>query len=59
MTALGDFGRRLVAWAVLVLAAVVVLKLFAGLVIGFFTMVATIVVVVAIGAAVIWALRRI
>ena len=58
MTAIGEFGRRLVAWAVLVLAAILVLKLFAGVVIGFFQMIVTIVLVLAIGATVIWALRR-
>jgi hypothetical protein len=55
---LGDFGRRLAAWAVLVLVAILALKLFAGVVIGFFQLVMTIVIVIALGAAVIWALRR-
>ena len=58
MEALGAFGRRLVAWLILVVAVLLVLKIAAGVVIGFAHFVMTVVILVAVGAAVLWALRH-
>ncbi|MGI8778587.1 MAG: hypothetical protein ACR2L8_00190 [Solirubrobacteraceae bacterium] len=55
---LGTFGKRAVAWIVIVGAAILALKLIVGAVLGFVTMLLTIALVVAAVAAVIWALRR-
>ena len=58
MEALGAFGRRMVAWLIIVVAILLVLKLAAGVVIGFAHFVLTVVILVAIGAAVLWAIRH-
>ncbi len=52
-------GRRVAAWIVIAAAAVLALKLVAGVVIGLVTAVVTIVLAVAVIVAVIWALRHI
>ena len=57
-SALGTLGKRVIAWILLVAAALLVLKLAIGAVMGFLTMVLGIAVIAAIGAAVIWALRH-
>ena len=56
---LGSLGRRVFAWVVLILAALLLLKLVVGALIGFVAAVMTIALVVALGLAVVWALRRI
>jgi hypothetical protein len=56
---LGSLGRRVLAWIVLILAALLLLKLVVGVFIGFVAAVMTIALVVALGLAVLWALRRI
>jgi hypothetical protein len=58
-SALGSLGRRLLAWVVLILAALLLLKLVVGVFIGLVAAVMTIALVVALGLAVVWALRRI
>jgi predicted lipid-binding transport protein (Tim44 family) len=56
---LGGLGRRLLAWAVLLVALIVALKLVGAIVFGFLQMVVTIVLVISVAIAVIWAVRRI
>jgi flagellar biosynthesis protein FliQ len=56
---LGSLGRRALAWVVLILAALLLLKLVVGVFIGLVAAVMTIVLVVALGLAVVWALHRI
>ncbi|HVL96932.1 MAG TPA: hypothetical protein VM266_13830 [Solirubrobacteraceae bacterium] len=58
MDALGSFGRRLLAWLVLALAALLTLKLIAGTIVGVFQTVMTLGLVLAVGAGLVWALRR-
>jgi hypothetical protein len=57
-TAFGTFGRKLVAWIVLALAAVVLLKIAVSIVAGLVMTVLTIAAIVVIGFAVLWAVRR-
>jgi hypothetical protein len=57
-SALSTLGRRVVAWLVLAVAAIIALKLIIGAVMGFVVFVLTIVAIVAAGIAVVWALRR-
>jgi hypothetical protein len=57
-TALGTLGRKLVAWVVLALVAVVLLKLAVGIVAGLVMTVLTIGALVVAGIAVLWAVRR-
>lgn len=52
------FGRRMAAWTVLIVAALVALKLLGAVVVGFVYSVLTVVALVAVAAAVLWALRR-
>ena len=58
MEALGTLGRRLLAWAVLALAAVIVLRLLLGVVAGILQTVMFVVLLLVVGAALLWALRR-
>ena len=55
---IATIGRKVLAWTVLVVAAIVLLKVVGGLVLGFVYTVLTIAVVVAGVAALIWASRR-
>ena len=57
-SAVGTLGKRVVAWLVLAVAAIIALKLVIGAVMGFVVFVLTIVAVVACIVAVVWALRR-
>ena len=57
-TALGTLGRKLVAWVVLALVAVVLLKIAVGIVAGLVMTVLTIGALVVAGIAVLWAVRR-
>jgi hypothetical protein len=57
-SALGTLGRRLVAWVVLAFAAVVLLKIAVGIVTGLVMTVLTIAAVIAVGFALLWAVRR-
>ena len=56
--ALATFGRKAVAWVVLVGAIILGLKLVGGILIGFIQTVLTLLMVVFVAAGVIWALRR-
>ena len=57
-SALGTFGKKAIAWIVLVAAALLALKLVFSAVMGFITMLVTIALVVGAVMAVMWALRR-
>ena len=58
-SAFGTFGRRLVAWIVLILVAVLALKVVFGIIAGIVTAILWSVLIVALVVAGIWALRRI
>lgn len=53
-----SLGKRALAWIVVIAAALLALKLIASAVIGLITLVFSIAVIVAIGLAVMWALRH-
>jgi hypothetical protein len=53
-----SLGKRALAWIVVIAAALLALKLIAGAVIGLITLIFTVVVIVAIAMAVMWALRH-
>jgi hypothetical protein len=55
---LGTLGRRLVAWLVLIVVAIIALKIAVGLIAGLVMTVLTIAAIVVLGAAVMWAVRR-
>ena len=57
MQTFGNLGRKLLAWAIIALVAVIFLKLAVGVVIGLVYTVATIALVIALVFAVLWALR--
>jgi hypothetical protein len=57
-SAVSTLGKRVVAWVVVVAAAVLALKLVAGAVIGLVTAVFTIALAVAVIAGLIWAFRH-
>ncbi len=57
--AFGAFGRRLVAWIVLIAVAIVALKIVFGIVAGLVMAVLWSVLLVGLAVAVIWAVRRI
>jgi len=58
-TARSGLGTRLLAWALLIVVALVVLKFAFGLVIGLIQMVVTLAILAAVALGVIWALRHI
>jgi hypothetical protein len=58
MEALGTLGRRLIAWLILVVAVLVVLKLVAGVVLGFVHFVLWVAILGVVGFGVLWALRH-
>ncbi len=58
-SAFGTFGRRLVAWIVLLAVAVVALKIVFGIVAGIVTAFLWTAVLIALAVAVIWAVKRI
>jgi hypothetical protein len=57
-SAVGTLGKKVVAWLVVAAAAVIALKLIIGAVMGFVTFLLTIVLVVGVIMAVMWALRH-
>jgi len=57
--ALGNLGRRLVAWLVLAVVAVIVVKILVGILAGFVQTVVLIAALLVLGVAALWALRRI
>jgi hypothetical protein len=58
-SAFGAFGRRLVAWIVLVAVAVIALKIVFGVVAGIVTALFWSALLVGLAVAVVWALRRV
>jgi hypothetical protein len=58
-TARSGLGTRILAWALLVVIALVVLKFAFGLVLGLVQMVFTLAILAAVALGVIWALRHI
>ena len=58
-SAFGAFGRRLVAWVVLIAVAVVMLKVVFSIVAGLVMAVLWAVLLVGLAVAVVWAVRRI
>ena len=58
-SAFGAFGRKLVAWIVLIAVAVIALKIVFGIVAGLVMAVLWSVLLVGLAVAVIWAVRRI
>jgi len=58
-SAFGAFGRRLVAWVVLIAVAIVALKIVFGIVAGLVMAILWSVLLVGLAVAVIWAVRRI
>jgi hypothetical protein len=57
-SAVSTLGKRVVAWLVVAAAVIIALKLVIGAVVGFITFALTIVAIVAVGIAVVWALRH-
>jgi hypothetical protein len=57
-SALGTLGKRVLAWIVIAVAAIIALKLVVGAVLGFVMLIVTIALIVAVGMAVLWALRH-
>jgi hypothetical protein len=57
-SAVGTLGKKVVAWLVVAAVAVIALKLIIGAVMGFITFVLTIVLVVGVVMAAIWAFRH-
>ena len=53
-----SLGKRALAWIVLIAAALLALKLAWGAVFGLIQLVFTLVILVAVGMAVLWAVRR-
>jgi hypothetical protein len=57
-SAFGTFGRRLVAWIVLIAVAIVALKIVFGIVAGFVMAILWSVLLVGLAVAVLWAVKR-
>jgi hypothetical protein len=58
-TARSGLGTRILAWALLLIVALVVLKFAFGMVLGLIQMVVTFAILAAVALGVIWALRHI
>ncbi|HKH18017.1 MAG TPA: hypothetical protein VKA57_10860 [Solirubrobacteraceae bacterium] len=58
-SALGNLGRRVLAWIVIAAVAILAIKLVIGAVFGFFTMIVTLALIAAAIVGVLWALRHI
>lgn len=57
-SALGNFGRRVIAWIVVAAVAILAIKLIIGAVFGFITMIFTLALIAAAIVAVMWAVRH-
>jgi hypothetical protein len=55
---LGSIARKTLAWLVLIAAAVIVVKVAIGLVVGLLHTLLLVVLLVVVGFGVVWALRR-
>ena len=53
-----SLGKRAIAWLVVIAAALLALKLIAGAVIGLVTLIFTVVLIVGVVMALMWALRH-
>ena len=58
-SALGNLGKRVVAWIVIAAVVVLALKLIAGAVFGFVTMIFTLALIAVAIFGVLWALRHV
>jgi hypothetical protein len=58
-SALGNLGRRVLAWLVIAVVVVLAVKLIAGAVFGFVTMIFTLALIAVAIVGVLWALRHI
>ena len=58
-SALGNLGKRVLAWIVIAAVVVIAIKLIFGAVVGFITMIFTLALIAAAVMGVIWALRHI
>jgi hypothetical protein len=58
-SALGNLGRRVLAWVIIAAVVVLAIKLIFGAVIGFFMMIVTLALIAAAVVGVLWALRNI
>jgi hypothetical protein len=58
-SALGNLGKRVLAWIVIAVVVVLAIKLIFGAVVGFVTMIFTLALIAAAVMGVIWALRHI
>jgi hypothetical protein len=58
-SALGNLGRRILAWLVIAAVAVLAIKLIVGAVFGFITMILTLALIAVAIVGVMWALRHI
>jgi hypothetical protein len=54
----GDFGRRAVAWLIIAVVAIVALKIVISIVAGLVATLFSVVLLVALGFGVVWALRH-
>jgi hypothetical protein len=57
-SALGNLGRRVIAWIVIAVVAILAIKLIIGAVFGLVTMVFTLALIAAAIVGVMWALRH-
>jgi len=57
-SALGNLGRRVIAWIVIAAVAILAVKLIIGAVFGFVTMIFTLALIAAAIVGVMWALRH-
>jgi hypothetical protein len=57
-SALGNLGRRVLAWVIVIAVAILAIKLIIGAVFGFFTMIITLALIAAAIVGVLWALRH-
>ena len=58
-SALGNLGKRVIAWIVIAAVVVLALKLIAGAVFGFVTMIFTLALIAVAIMGVLWALRHV
>jgi hypothetical protein len=58
-SAVGNLGKRVLAWIVIAAVVVLAIKLIFGAVVGFVTMIFTLALIAAAVLGVIWALRHI
>ena len=57
-SALGNLGRRVLAWIVIAAVAVLAIKLIVGAVFGFITMILTLALIAVAVVGVLWAVRH-